>query len=194
MSQISILPSDVKQRYLKKRRKRIYMLGGIVLLLVFAMTYGLLLLAARIPQVELQALQAQRARVEKQAEALHHYEEMQKEAERAAELLRQALGKNPDWDILFSDLGFSVPPGLWLTDCTAVFVAQSEGTLHLRGWAQSHRLVGELQEGLQEIPWLSDLQIRYSAQATYLDRPHVRFELEARIQPAAPASLTEGGS
>lgn len=193
MKNISILPPEVKQRFKQRKRKRILVLGSVVVLVAFVIFYGLLYLAAQVSKMELRDLQNQRAGVEEQIDRLQEYKEMKEQAEAAEDLLMEAMGTVPHWDILMRDFGIYIPQGVWLTEVNASYQGE-RGDLTLRGWAQSHILTGRWLEELQEVPGLGEVRIGFSAEGDYMEWPHVQFEINAEIMPGDPEAWLEGGS
>ena len=192
LKNISILPPEVKQRFKQRKRKRILALGSVLVLVVFVVFYGLLHLATQIPEMELRALQNHRAGVEEQIDGLQEYKEMKERAETAEDLLVEAMGTIPHWDILLRDFGIHIPQGVWLTEVNASYQGE-RGDLTLRGWAQSHTLAGRWLEELQEVPGLEEVHIGLSAEDDYMGRPYVQFEINAEIMPGDPEAWLEGG-
>lgn len=192
MKNISILPPEVKKRFKQRKRNRILVLGSVLVLVAFVIFYSLLYLATQIPKMELRALENQRARVEEQVDRLQEYKEMQERAEAAEDLLREAMGTVPDWNLLLKDFGIRIPHGVWLTEVNVSYQGE-RGEMTLRGWAQSHSLAGQWLEKLQEAPRLEEVHLSFSAEGDYLGKPHVQFEINGEIMRGDPEDWLEGG-
>lgn len=193
MTNISLLPPELKMRRQARRRQALYIIVGVVVLAVFFIVYLSLAFATMGVKAELQALQQQRAALEQQAATLQEYAQMQLRVEAAETLVRQAMGDLPDWAGLLADVGLGLPAGVWLTDFHAAF-RNGEGELTLRGWAGSHPDVAAWLEEMRSLGKLQDVHCQFVTAEITDERQAFQYEIKARVLPGSPLLLdAEGG-
>ncbi|MEW6424250.1 MAG: hypothetical protein AB1523_05805 [Bacillota bacterium] len=119
MIKISLLPPEIEAQWRAQERRRRYLLGSALVLAVFLTVYGMLIALTVQTQAQARALQGQRLALEKRTALFQEYAQMRARLTETAGLLRQALGADPDWGRLLTDLNRHLPPNVWLTDFSA---------------------------------------------------------------------------
>ncbi|MEW6276900.1 MAG: PilN domain-containing protein [Bacillota bacterium] len=206
MKNISLLPPEIEARWRAQQKRRRYLLGGGLALLVFLAVYAALIALTFQAQLQVRALQAQRAAVQKEIAAYQEYAAMQARITSADNLLQQAVGTPPDWVQLMTGVSRFIPPDVWLTDFTAAVGAKEAGTtkpaparqatapqsrpeageVTLRGWAFDHQAVARWLEEIRRVPGLTDVRCQFATEDTLQQKAMVKFEIKAAVLPGPP--------
>ncbi|MEW5922001.1 MAG: PilN domain-containing protein [Bacillota bacterium] len=166
-------------------------MAGIALVFISLMINGSIALQARGLEREIRQLSQQRSLLQQEINKLQEYAAIHVQVEKVESLLAKALGTEPDWEEVLTNLSLSIPTELWLTDFSAVYDGK-KGELVLRGFAFTHHSVGAWLERLQELEELADVQCLFTVATESGGRPVVQFEISAVILLGTPAAGRKG--
>jgi len=194
---ISVLPPEIRQRRKQKQQQQLFLLVGAILLSILLISYSILFGLTFLSNMHLKALQTEKQELQAQVDSLNQYGAIQERIDFLKVLVEKAVGSNPEWGEILTQLGVSIPNGVWLTDFSSVYT-EGKGALTLRGWAYNHPLVAEFLEKLQQSPELQGVQCQFSTLAELNGQPAVQFEIKAGVQPGqsttASIASEEGGN
>lgn len=187
MKNISLLPPEIRARQEARRKSRVLLLGSTAVLALFLVVYGSLFAIAWQTQAELRGLRTEREALQRELPAYQQYVSIQKQVEHTDKLLKDAMGRSPDWASILTGLGLHIPEGVWLTDLALAYKAGEVGSeLTMRGAAKSHALVAEWLNGIRQVPGLSDVFCQFASAEDDSEKTTIRFEIKAVLQPGAP--------
>lgn len=179
---ISLLPPEFKQLSAVREKQRKLLLGFAVISLLLLAAVGTLAINVRLAQGQLETLSAYRQLVESQLQGLVVYEEPYAQLSELYRVKEEIMAGQVDWPELLVELGKQTPEGVWLTDFRGQVGKTGEngspGQLVLRGKALDHLLVSRYLEKLRSMPFLAEVQCRFSLGA---NESEAQFEIQAAV-------------
>lgn len=191
---VSLLPPEIKSKRLLNRKLNNIFVAITVVLLVILAAYVVLFISGIKLRSDLRGLQKVRTAVEEEAAALEEYALLYEQLIDAEELIGQAMGNVPHWSNLLQDVGYHLPPTVWLMELTADY-SEGGGKIKLRGWAYEHSDVAAMLERLYTLDKLEDVRCQVSLASMLGGEDVVQFYIEAAIVDGPPfLEAVEGGS
>jgi len=126
LKNISLLPPEIRARQEARRKSRVLLLGSTAVLALFLVVYGSLFAIAWQAQAELRGLRTEREALQRELPAYQQYISIQQQVEHTDKLLKDAMGRSPDWASILTGLGLHIPEGVWLTDLALAYKAGEE--------------------------------------------------------------------
>ncbi|HHW06221.1 MAG TPA: PilN domain-containing protein [Clostridia bacterium] len=165
-----------------REKQRKLLLGFAVISLLLLAAVGTLAINVRLAQGQLETLSAYRQLVESQLQGLVVYEEPYAQLSELYRVKEEIMAGQVDWPELLVELGQQTPEGVWLTDFRGQVGKTGEngspGQLVLRGKALDHLLVSRYLEKLRSMPFLAEVQCRFSLGA---NESEAQFEIQAAV-------------
>ena len=184
MEYVSLLPPEIKTRRQQQRRQAVLIRVAIVLFIIILIVYSYLLVSSIMARNTLESLRDERANLENQAAALEQYEILYNDMRAAEEIVITAMGQAPPWSELMTDLGLTLPPGVWLSSMSLNYGAE-EGTFNMQGWTYTHSGVAEMLDEIEKMEQLSDIRVQTSSETTFDGRDAVQFTINAVVLPGS---------
>ncbi len=181
MDHVSLLPPEIKQARLDKRRQGVMIKILLLLFIIVMAVYAFLLVSSILSRRNLNALRDDRMLVEAQAAELQEYEDLYNNMTAAEERLNTAMGTSPPWGDFLYDIGMAMPQGtVWLSDMSFNYSDES-GSFNMRGWAYHHSGVADMLDRIYELEQLDDVLCQFSSETDYQGSEAVQFTVDAAI-------------
>jgi Tfp pilus assembly protein PilN len=194
MKNISLLPAEVRNYRKASMKRSMAFLAGLTVLVMFLLAYLALSFAILYPQGELKSVRSDREAVRKDIAALKQYEDTLTDAKNREELIKQAMGDNPDWAELFAGIFDTMPEDMWLTGFNVKY-EQSAGEFTMDGLAEDQASVSYWLSLLQEAEGITDVYCAFISRDTSDADDLVRFEIKAVVRQGGVYELpAEGGA
>ncbi len=149
MTQVNLLPREVKQRQVTRRRTgAVAVIGGIVVLALVAMWF---LQGQRLHKLdqEVDAQNATNAQLQEQVDSLSKYSDLKANLDSRKTLLKSALADTVEWSNVLSTLSNIAPGKMWLTSLTGSATSPSTSaattTAPVPGAPTGPTLIGNIQ-------------------------------------------------
>lgn len=180
MKKISLLPPEIKEKRLAKRRQSRLLLILLIVLIVLVSANAFLMADSFLVRSNLNSVISERELVESQVGDLGEYEQLYRELNRIEQLFGAVVGEEPLWGMLLSSIGQNIPLGTQLADLRVSYVNQS-GSLSMTGSTSSHDSLASLLEQIEGMEELDRVQCRVSAETTLDGRSAVQFQIESLL-------------
>lgn len=186
MDYVSLLPPEIKQRRLEKRKEALLLKLVLVIFFVMMAVYAFLLAGTLLASSDLKTLRAEREDLEIQVAALEQYALLYNDMNRAEERLNMAMGSAPPWSDLLLNVSRAMPPGqIWLSELNLNYATES-GTFIMRGYGYSHQNVADMLDRLNGLEQLDSILLRSSTETAFGGRDAVQFNVDAILLPGPP--------
>lgn len=192
-TQISLLPPDLVAQRKYKNRKSIVIMVAIILFAAMFFIFGVISMITLIPAVQVISLQGEKNILQNQITGLQKYQNMKNRITTVEGFLVQAMGNNPSWGNLLSDIGQTTSDQVWFTDVACTY-KDNKGTLLIKGWTLNQAAVSTYLSQLERNQALQNVQCINLINTNTQDQRTVQFEITANIKSGAPYQLNrEGG-
>lgn len=193
MKNISLLPAELRNYQTSAKKMSKYAVVVAFLILGFVLIYAVLSLTAMLPDQESNSIRQQRQDMQKKIAELQLCEDMLNTSKAAEKLVSEAMGTNPQWDMLFVKIFNSIPEDTWLSDFTSTFSGNT-GELSLKGLAKSHTNVADWLASLKTMEDLSNIQCQFITKTGTDNGENVQFEIKAVLAQGKAFEIpSEGG-
>jgi Tfp pilus assembly protein PilN len=192
-TQISLLPPDLVAQRKYKNRKSIVIMGAIILFAAMFFIFGIISMITLIPAVQVISLQGEKSILQNQITGLQKYQDVKNRITTLEGFLVQAMGNNPSWGNLLSDIGQTTSDQVWFTDVACTY-KDNKGTLLIKGWTLNQAAVSTYLSQLESNQVLQNVQCTNLINTNTQNQQTVQFEITADIKSGAPYQLnSEGG-
>ena len=187
MKNISLLPPEILKEKKSQKQQRLIMVACLGALAGLILVFALIMVITSLERSRLAGLEEESQTLQQQVSDMEHYADMQDRAEEAEELLREALGEGPYWDILMESISTSMPGGIWLEDLSASFGEEDEdGEITLRGKSLQHDAVSLWLQRLENLDDLENIRCRYVEIDGGGEYQAVQFEINGDLKSGQP--------
>ena len=187
MKNISLLPPEILKEKKSQKQQRLIMVACLGALAGLILVFALIMVITSLERSRLAGLEEESQTLQQQVSDMEHYADMQDRAEEAEELLREALGEGPYWDILMESISTSMPGGIWLEDLSASFGEEDEdGEITLRGRSLHHDAVALWLQRLQNLDDLENISCQYVELDGGGEQQAVQFEINGDLKSGQP--------
>ena len=176
MDHVSLLPPEVKEAKIAKRRQNLLLLLFMIAMLTVITVNTYYFVSSLVVRDNLKSLQQERAVVEKQAADLIEYSELSEERNRLKKPLSDAMGTVPLWHLLLRDIGQTLPVGTQLSNLSMNYAGES-GSVNMLGWAYGYSGVADMLDQLFTVEQLDRVESRVYSETDRGGGEVVRFEV-----------------
>jgi len=178
MYSISLLPYEYKIHNLKAKKKNIGLLLATGIMGVLFLAYTILSVYASGKTAELNGIRAEYAAVEAQIEKMGDIKIFYDEVGVLSKEVTAAAGSNPDWSLLISSIGNSVPESVILRSMKFNYQGSS-GECVILGTGKDHGAVSGWLKKLGDTEGIGEINCKFSSLSGNYDS--VEFELSFLI-------------
>ncbi len=176
MSQVNLLPPEIRQRQVTRRTSALVGLGGVAVLAVLGLFYFLQTTSLSRVNEDLQAQNAINAQKQAEIQSLSEFAELQTEVQAKRTLVDTVFANEVAWSGVLLDLSRILPGPAYLTNVTGTLTATTGtseapapgpggatdliGDIELQGFALDARTIAMWLTRLEQVkgwvnPWLS---------------------------------------
>ena len=127
MSQVNLLPSDLRERQRVRRQTFGVAAAGVVVLLLVAVFFFLQVMRLRDVESDLEAQRAENAQLEAEVSRLLRFQEILDQLSTRRELLRGILENEVSWSGVLRDLSLVIPSQVWIQDMSGSVTVPTGG-------------------------------------------------------------------
>jgi type IV pilus assembly protein PilN len=128
MSQVNLLPSDLRERQRVRRQTFGVAAAGVVVLLLVAVFFFLQVMRLRDVESDLEAQRAENAQLESDISRLLRFQEVLDQLAARRELLSGILENEVSWSGVLRDVSLVVPSQVWIQDMSGSVTVPTGGT------------------------------------------------------------------
>lgn len=159
MSQVNLLPPELRQRQATRRSTSLAVAGGFVLLALVGLFAYLRGAELQQKQDDLAAQQAVNARVQAQIFELQKFGDLQAQLETKRQLITQVYANEVSWSSILLDVSRAIPPDAYLTAMTGqIATPQAGATTSGAGLVGSISFTGNVKGADTLAAWLTRLE------------------------------------
>lgn len=187
-TQVSLLPPDLVAQRKYKNQKSIVIMGAIITFAAMFFIFGAISMITLIPSVQIISIEGEKSILQNQITGLQKYQDVKNRITTLEGFLVQAMGNNPSWGNLLSDIGQTTSDQIWFTDVTCTY-KDNKGTLLLKGWTLNQTAVSTYLHQLESNQALQNVQCINLINTITQGQRTVQFEITANIKSGAPYQL-----
>jgi Tfp pilus assembly protein PilN len=159
VSQVNLLPPELRQRQATRRSTSLAVAGGFVLLALVGLFAYLRGAELQQKQDDLAAQQAVNARVQAQIFELQKFGDLQAQLETKRQLITQVYANEVSWSSILLDVSRAIPPDAYLTAMTGqIATPQAGATTSGAGLVGSISFTGNVKGADTLAAWLTRLE------------------------------------
>lgn len=180
LSQISLLPLEYKNYILKEKKKRIYILAGIVIASAFTIFTIMIMLLNLIYLNQLNSLNIEKQQLEAIIETYGKYSDVYNSVKRQEEIIQQANINRYDWDEVLELFSNTVHPGMWFNNIELNYDGE-KGICTINGQANDFSSVAQWIKDIENQKILKSVNCQYLQGINSTDAENIEFEVIAEI-------------
>jgi Tfp pilus assembly protein PilN len=204
MRQINLLPPEIAARRRARQVTALLALGGVALLALLALVYGVQ--AARLAgeRSRLEAARRQTASLERQVAQLRSFADLQQTLRTKEQLLGRLTANEVRWSVILADVSLQIPAEVWLTSFSGSVQAEPQptqpgqprtvGSIQMSGMTFTHLDVAKWLVRLAGIREFAFPYLSLSSRAEQAGQQLVQFNATVDLSEAALRRNQPGGA
>jgi hypothetical protein len=188
LSQISLLPSEYRNYILKEKKKRIYVLTGVIVASAFTLISIMLMLINLIYVNQLNSLSVEEQQLETMIETYGKYSDVYNSLKKQEGLIEKANIDSYNWDEVLNIFSDTILQGMWL-DSINMDYDEKKGICIIKGHANDISVIAQWLKDVENSKVLKDVNCNYLQDLNSSDLKSIEFEIYAEIDMSVIKSI-----
>ena len=190
---INLLPLHMKAQLVKENRQRQFLFGLSALVVILFVTYGVVTWSAAMLWSETATLKQDYVELSGKIDQLRQYSVLQENIIRQEELIKQAVGADPDWSVILQNLVVNMPSDIWLAELILMdktenvseqsndLSKQSIDKIAIYGYAYEYNIITDWSSQISQIPGLSKVNCSSTTKIDLNGDSVISFKIDALV-------------
>ena len=189
MSDISLMPVGYRTYKEARKKKDIYIMVSLIVIGAIVLAYIMLTFLNLIYMQELNALKVEKLQIEDRINSLQKYETMFNSVKNYENLVKNAVGDTPDWEIILGDLAGALPDSIWFDD---ISLKHEEDVVKcvIRGKAARQDIIAQWIDNIESLKYMQNISCKHINELEDKGRKYSQFEISADIVSAEISTKT----
>lgn len=178
MYKISLLPDEYRMLHQASRKKDKGLMIFIVIMLALFMTYLCITILTSAKGRELEKITGKNQAIANRITGINELVALRNEAQSLSDMASSAYGTSPEWDVLLTEIGNTVPDGIGLTNMILSY-SDDNGNCVVQGVASSHQSLTDWIRSLEETNKTGEIKCSFAQE----NQEFVEFEISFTLLP-----------